>query len=59
MPTQGMSPADVALPRRPVSLLTLIADWNDERLTRRALRRLGRHELGDIGLEDLDSLFRR
>lgn len=54
-----MTPTDSALPRRPVSLLTLIGDWNDERLTRRALRRLGPHELCDAGLEDLDSLFRR
>ena len=59
MSTVGMTPTDSALPRRPVSLLTLIADWNDERLTRRALSRLSRHELGDIGLEDLDTLFRR
>lgn len=59
MSTAGMTPAFAALPRRPVSLLTLIGDWNDERLTRRALRRLSRHELDDIGLEDLDTLFRR
>ena len=45
--------------RPTVSLLTLIADWNDERLTRRALGRLSRHELGDIGLEDIDGLFQR
>jgi uncharacterized protein YjiS (DUF1127 family) len=55
----GMTPAPTALPRRPLSLLTLIADWNDERLTRRALRRLSRHELSDMGLEDIDGLFRR
>ena len=59
MSTAGMTPTESPLSTRPVSLLTLIADWNDERLTRRALRRLSRHELGDIGLEDLDSLFRR
>jgi uncharacterized protein YjiS (DUF1127 family) len=55
----GMTHTPAALPRRPVSFLTLIADWNDERLTRRVLRRLSRHELSDIGLEDIDGLFRR
>ena len=58
MSAADMIPAHTARPRRPISLLTLIADWNDERLTRRALGRLSRHELDDAGLEDLDTVFR-
>jgi uncharacterized protein YjiS (DUF1127 family) len=59
MSTVDMTLASSPLPRRPISFLALIADWNDERLTRRALRRLSRHELSDIGLEDIDGLFGR
>ncbi len=59
MSTAGMTPAEAALPRRPVSPLALLAQWNDTRLTRRALRRLSRHELGDIGLDDPEALTRR
>jgi uncharacterized protein YjiS (DUF1127 family) len=59
MSSVDMTQFTPARQRPSVCLLTLIADWNDERLTRRALSRLSRHELGDIGLEDIDGLFRR
>ena len=59
MTTAGMTGNDAALNRRRVPLLHTLAQWNDARLTRRALRRLSRHELADIGLEDLDVLSLR
>jgi uncharacterized protein YjiS (DUF1127 family) len=59
MTTAGMYTTDAALQRRPASLLATLSQWNDARLTRRALRRLSRHELGDIGIDDLEALVRR
>ncbi len=59
MMTAGLTPNDAAIGRRRVPLLDTLAQWNDARLTRRALRRLSRHELADIGLEDPDALNRR
>lgn len=55
----GTIPNDAALARRRASLLDALAQWNDARLTRRALRRLSPHELADLGLEDPETLFRR
>lgn len=46
---------------RPSTLTTLVArfrEWNDERITRKALGKLSDHELHDIGLSrgDIDSV---
>jgi uncharacterized protein YjiS (DUF1127 family) len=59
MTTASMTPTDTAIQRRPASFLGGLAQWNDARLTRRALRRLSRHELSDIGLDDPETLIRR
>lgn len=59
MTTAGMTPTDAALQRRRHTLLGTLSQWNDARLTRRALRQLSRHELSDIGLDDPETLFRR
>ncbi|NIZ08940.1 DUF1127 domain-containing protein [Pseudooceanicola sp. HF7] len=42
-------------------LIAAVADWNDARLTRKALSRLTDRELNDIGLVrgDIDSVARR
>ena len=59
MMTAGTAPTDTAFQRPRATLLGMLAQWNDARLTRRALRRLSRHELADIGLDDPDALIRR
>ena len=51
-------PAPTLRPRLGISLIGTLARWNAARLTRRALRRMSRHELGDIGIDDLELLTR-
>lgn len=44
-----------------VALIDAVSDWNDSRLTRKALSALSVHELDDIGLNqgDIDRVARR
>jgi uncharacterized protein YjiS (DUF1127 family) len=58
MTTAGLPPTDTTIRHR-ANLLGALSQWNDARLTRRALRRLSRHELNDLGIDDPEALTRR
>lgn len=58
MTTAGTTLTDIAQTRHPLSMIGSLAKWNAARLTRRDLRRMSRHELGDIGIDDLEALIR-
>jgi uncharacterized protein YjiS (DUF1127 family) len=57
MVTAGI-PQSPATPFRRIHFIAALTRWNDARLTRNALRRLSRHELGDIGIVDAEALIR-
>ncbi len=58
MTTSSTAPIGTEMQLHLGSMIGSLARWNAARLTRRALRRMSRHELGDIGIDDLEALTR-